>query len=149
MNSHCFKHYWSSSILFNFLKLAKLSRIESKSLEKEKENFCWFCFCFVIAFSPFLLLSILSSVKLPNVVIQKFCYHGNVTTHFSSLLRESLLWYKIPWAYKYTLKEKSTTHKTVILLLKQKKIRLIMGLKNQISIQKSPIFFSDNYPSGG
>ena len=24
--------------------------------------------------------------KLPTVVIQKFCYHGNVTSHFSSLL---------------------------------------------------------------
>ena len=24
--------------------------------------------------------------KLPLVVIQKFCYHGNVTSHFSSLL---------------------------------------------------------------
>ena len=45
------------------------------------------CF-FAIAFSPFSLLSILLSVKLPNVVIQKFCYHGNVTSHFSSLLRE-------------------------------------------------------------
>ena len=25
--------------------------------------------------------------KLPLVVIQKFCYHGNVTSHFSSLLK--------------------------------------------------------------
>ena len=25
--------------------------------------------------------------KLPVVVIHKFCYHGNVTSHFSSLLR--------------------------------------------------------------
>ena len=69
--------------------------------------------CFAIAFSPFSLLSILSSVKLPNVVIQKFCYHGNMTTHLSSLLRESKLWYKIPLAYKYILMEKSTTPKTV------------------------------------
>ena len=26
-----------------------------------------------------------SLLKLPTVVIQKFCYHGNVTSHFSSL----------------------------------------------------------------
>ena len=26
-----------------------------------------------------------SLVKLPNVLIQKFCYHGNVTSHFFSL----------------------------------------------------------------
>ena len=32
-----------------------------------------------IAFLPFSLL------KLPTVVIQKFCNHGNVTSHFSSL----------------------------------------------------------------
>ena len=25
-------------------------------------------------------------LKLPTVEIQKFCYHGNVTSHFSSLL---------------------------------------------------------------
>ena len=29
--------------------------------------------------------------KLPVVVIQKFCYHGNVTSHFSSLLFALLL----------------------------------------------------------
>ena len=28
--------------------------------------------------------------KLPIVVIQKFCYHGNVTSHFSSLLAKQL-----------------------------------------------------------
>ena len=27
-----------------------------------------------------------SLLKLPLIVIQKFCYHGNVTSHFSSLL---------------------------------------------------------------
>ena len=29
--------------------------------------------------------------KLPIVVIQKFCYHGNMTSHFSSLLLVLLL----------------------------------------------------------
>ena len=38
------------------------------------------------AFLPFLLLSPLSLLKLPIIVIQKFCHHGNVMTHFSSLL---------------------------------------------------------------
>ena len=51
--------------------------------------------CFGTPFSPFSFLLILPLVELPNVVIQKFRYHGNVTTHFSFLLRESLLWYKI------------------------------------------------------
>lgn len=38
------------------------------------------------AFLPFLLLSPFSLLKLPIIVIQKFCHHGNVMTHFSSLL---------------------------------------------------------------
>ena len=38
------------------------------------------------AFLPFLLPSPLSLLKLPIIVIQKFCHHGNVMTHFSSLL---------------------------------------------------------------
>ena len=38
------------------------------------------------AFLPFLLLSPLSLLKLPIIVIQKVCHHGNVMTHFSSLL---------------------------------------------------------------
>ena len=37
-------------------------------------------------FLPFSLPSTSSLLKLPIVVIQKFCYHGNVTSHFSSLL---------------------------------------------------------------
>ena len=39
-----------------------------------------------IAFLPFSLPSTSLLAKLPFVVIQKFCYHGNVTSHFSSLL---------------------------------------------------------------
>ena len=37
-------------------------------------------------FLPFFLLSPSSLLKLFIVVIQNFCYHGNVTSHFSSLL---------------------------------------------------------------
>ena len=103
--------------------------------------------CFAIAFSPFSLLLILSSVKLPNVVIQKFCYHDNVTSHFFSLLRErELALVQDSMSLPVNINEKSLPRPKQ--LLKQKKIRLIMGLKNQISIQKSSIFFSDNYPSG-
>ena len=37
-------------------------------------------------FLPFLLPSPLLLLKLPIVVIQKLCYHGNKTSHFSLLL---------------------------------------------------------------
>ena len=33
-----------------------------------------------------------SFLKLPIVVIQKFCYHGNVKSHFSSLLQRKEGW---------------------------------------------------------
>ena len=39
----------------------------------------------LIAFLPFLLPSPSSLLKLHIVVIQKFCYRGNETSHFSSL----------------------------------------------------------------
>ena len=38
-----------------------------------------------VVFLPFLFSSPSLLVKLPLVVIQKFCYHGNVTSHLSSL----------------------------------------------------------------
>ena len=44
--------------------------------------------CFAVAFSPLLLPS--PSVNLPNNVIQKFCYYGNVTSHFSSPLASGI-----------------------------------------------------------
>ena len=40
--------------------------------------------CFAIL--PFSLPSPSLLLKLPIVVIRKCCYHGNVTSHFSSLL---------------------------------------------------------------
>ena len=46
-----------------------------------------FCCVNLFAFSPFLLPSPSSLLKLPIVVIQKFCYYGNTTSHFSSLFR--------------------------------------------------------------
>ena len=38
-----------------------------------------------IAFFQFSFPSPASLRKSPTVVIQKFCYHGNVSSHFSSL----------------------------------------------------------------
>ena len=43
----------------------------------------------LITFLPFSLLSPSSFLKLPIVLIQKFCYHGNMTSLFSSLLSPS------------------------------------------------------------
>ena len=43
---------------------------------------CWYK---PIAFLPFSLPSTSLLLKLPIVVIQKCCYHGNVTSHFSLL----------------------------------------------------------------
>ena len=104
--------------------------------------------CFAIAFSPFSLLLILSSVKLPNVVIQKFCYHDNVTSHFSSLLREREL-ALVQDSMSLPVHINGKVYHAQNSYSNKKKIRTIMGLKNQISIQKSSIFFGDNYPSGG
>ena len=56
------------------------------------------CTCKVVVLLINLLLCLLFSLpspspssllKLPIVVIQKFCYHGNVTSHFPSLLDKS------------------------------------------------------------
>ena len=43
--------------------------------------------CFFCQSKPIVFCCVSSPLqKLPIVVIQKFCYHGNVTSHFSSLL---------------------------------------------------------------
>ena len=47
---------------------------------------CWYK---PIAYLLLSLPSLASLLKLPIVVIQKFCYHGNVTSDFSSLLTSS------------------------------------------------------------
>ena len=51
-------------------------------------------FCFVninlLVFLPFSLLSLSKLLKLPIVVIPKFCYHGSVMPHFSFLLLKVL-----------------------------------------------------------
>ena len=45
--------------------------------------FCWYE---SVAFLPVLFAVAGVVAKLPIVVTQKFCCHGNVTSHFSSLL---------------------------------------------------------------
>ena len=45
----------------------------------------------LLLFWPFLLLSPSFLPMLPFVAIQKFFYHGNVTSHFSSLLISNYL----------------------------------------------------------
>ena len=54
-----------------------------------------FCRYKPIAFSQFSLPLPASLLKLPIVVIQKFCYHGNMTSHFASLLYLQLQFFVI------------------------------------------------------
>ena len=42
-----------------------------------------------VVFLPFLFSSPSLLLKLPLIVIQKFCYHSNVTSHFSSLKKST------------------------------------------------------------
>ena len=49
----------------------------------------------LLLFFQFFLPSPGSLLKLPIVAIQKFCYHGNVTSPFSSLLMASIYWDRI------------------------------------------------------
>ena len=55
-------------------------------LEKSVMHVQSFYFAKPIAFLPFSLFSLSPLLKLFIVVIQNFCYHGNVTPQFSSLL---------------------------------------------------------------
>ena len=50
-------------------------------------------FClYVITFLPFSLLSPSSLLKLPIVLIQKFCYHGNMTSLFNNVITPASQW---------------------------------------------------------
>ena len=49
---------------------------------------CCFTNINLLLFLPLSLRSLLSLPNVPFVVIQKFCYHGNLTSHFSSLFRQ-------------------------------------------------------------
>ena len=55
---------------------------------------CCFADINLLLFFQFSLLSSVSLLKLPIAVIQKFCYHGNETSHLnelSNLLQRPLL----------------------------------------------------------
>ena len=54
----------------------------------------WFV-VLVLLFRCFSLPSPSSLLKFADVVIEKSCYYGNVTQHFSSLLRGELEWKKV------------------------------------------------------
>ena len=62
-----------------------------KNVQKSVMHVSSCCFTninLLLFFLPFLLPSLLSLPNVPFVVIQKFCYHGNLTSHFSSLFRQ-------------------------------------------------------------
>ena len=46
----------------------------------------------LITFLPFSLLSPSSLLKLPIVLIQKFCYHGNMTSLFNNVITPASQW---------------------------------------------------------
>ena len=53
--------------------------------------------CFLVNLNLLFLFCSLSPLqKLPTVVIQKFCYHGKVTSHISSLLNINLIFSWLP-----------------------------------------------------
>ena len=61
----------------------------AKKCTKKRDARAKLLFCYLnllVFFLPFSLLSPSSLLKFPVVVMQKLCYHGNVTSHFSSLL---------------------------------------------------------------
>ena len=72
------------------VKLAHVTVVQQqlKNMQKSVMNVQSCCFTAInlLLFLPFSLPSTSLLAKLPFVVIQKFCYHGNVTSHFSSLL---------------------------------------------------------------
>ena len=68
-------------------RVRELSRATTAKKRPKKRDaraqllFCWYK---PITFFWFSLASPASLLELPIVAIQKFCYHGNVTSHFSS-----------------------------------------------------------------
>ena len=57
-------------------------------LKMYKKACCFTNINLLLFFLPLSLPSLLSLPNVPFVVIQKFCYHGNLTSHFSSLFRQ-------------------------------------------------------------
>ena len=75
-----FAQIFSQIVSIRVKKLSNTNYIASRHITREKSPLPVDVRC-----------SKTSLLKLPIVVIQKFCYHGNVTTHFSSLLAEPFL----------------------------------------------------------
>ena len=78
-------------VVFTYsVKLAHVTVVQQqlKYMQKSVMNVQSCCFTTInlLLFLPFSLPSTSLLAKLLFVVIQKFCYHGNVTSHFSSLL---------------------------------------------------------------
>ena len=109
------KLFQTSSILFSFnqfvkcwLNLVELNRkgpylnLEMSKKRDERVKLL-FCYSKLIAFLSFSLLSPSSLLKLPIAVIQKFCYHGNMTSHFSSLFQLMIWKAPRPHTVIYTL----------------------------------------------
>ena len=65
-------------------KVSCRSRATTAKKCTKKRDACAKLFSFQFKPIAFLLLQ-----KLPIVVVQKFCYHSKVTSHFSSLLKEN------------------------------------------------------------
>ena len=68
------------AVVQRWLKMYKKSVMHVQS--------CCFTNINLLLFLPLSLRSLLSLPNVPFVVIQKFCYHGNLTSHFSSLFRQ-------------------------------------------------------------
>ena len=127
VDSHCFKLHRSYLTSFNLSNVGEIFWVESERKKKKKifvlcppcsterasEIRKFSCrslatrakkytkkrdaraklFCYKTKPTAFLLLR-----KLPLVVIQKFCYHSNVTSHFSSLFLSELNSNKTLWS---------------------------------------------------
>ena len=70
-------------------ELSRATTAEKPTKSVMHVHSCCFADINLLVFFQFFLTSPASLPKLPVVAIQKFCYHGNVTSHFSSLYEMS------------------------------------------------------------
>ena len=78
---------WASEIRkFHVAIVQRLLKNVQKSV-MQVQTFCFTDINLLLSL-PFPLPSPSLLLKLPFVVIQTFCYHGNVTSHFSSMLTD-------------------------------------------------------------
>ena len=80
---------WASEIRkFHVAIVQRLLKNVQKSV-MQVQTFCFTDINLLLSL-PFPLPSPSLLLKLPFVVIQTFCYHGNVTSHFSSILTDNI-----------------------------------------------------------